>query len=141
MKQLGNLAIVAANHKECLLQIHDEEVTVHVGQPSERKSITCNVWDDAYIDKIIAYLNYGTEIKRGEATSQKEMHAVLPETDNPCIYIFVKDGLVQEIYGGFEPDQITIEVIDQDNNELSDEEIAEMKQRCDKIRNSYPALY
>lgn len=63
MKQLGNLAIVATNHKECLLQIHDEEVTVHVGRPSERKSITCNVWNDAYIDKIIAFLNFGTELE------------------------------------------------------------------------------
>ena len=72
--------------------------------------------------------------------SQNETNPVPPITDNPRIYILVKDGLVQEIYGGFEPDQITIEVIDQDNSELSDEEIAEMEQRCDKIRNSYPAL-
>ncbi len=27
MKQLGNLAIVAARHKECLLQIHNGRVT------------------------------------------------------------------------------------------------------------------
>lgn len=63
MKQLGNLAIVAAKNKKCLLQIHDEEVTVHVGQAQERKSISCNVWNDEYIGKIIAYLNFGTEIE------------------------------------------------------------------------------
>ena len=65
MKQLGNLAIVAAKHKECLLQMHDEEVTIHVGQGSERKSISCHIWDDEYIDKIIAFLNFGTEIEHG----------------------------------------------------------------------------
>ena len=32
MKQLGNLAVVAAKHKDCMLQIYDNEVTVHTGQ-------------------------------------------------------------------------------------------------------------
>ena len=41
MMQLGNLAIVAANHKDCMLQIYDNEVTVHTGQGTERKSISC----------------------------------------------------------------------------------------------------
>ena len=41
MMQLGNLAIVAANHKDCMLQIYDNEVIVH------------------------AYLDFGTEIKTG----------------------------------------------------------------------------
>ena len=63
MMQLGNLAIVAANHKECMLQIYDNEVTVHTGQGTERKSISCDVRDNEYINKIIAYLNFGTEIK------------------------------------------------------------------------------
>lgn len=62
MKQLGNLAIVAANHKECLLKIYDNEVTVFVGQGPARQSYSCDVWDDAYINKIIAFLNFGTEI-------------------------------------------------------------------------------
>ncbi len=63
MKQLGNLAIVVANHKDCLLQIYDESATVFVGQGSERRNYSCNVWDDEYINKIIAFLNFGTEIK------------------------------------------------------------------------------
>ena len=37
MMQLGNLAIVAANHKDCMLQIYDNEVTVHTGVPSQKK--------------------------------------------------------------------------------------------------------
>lgn len=62
MMRLGNLAIVAANHKDCMLQIYDNEVTVHTGQGSERKSISCDVSDNDYIEKIIAFLNFGTRI-------------------------------------------------------------------------------
>jgi len=63
MMQLGNLAIVAANHKDCMLQIYNNEVNVYTGQGTERKTISCNVRDDDYIKKIIAYLNFGTEIE------------------------------------------------------------------------------
>ena len=63
MKQLGNLAVVVAKHKECMLQFYDEEATVHTGHGTERKSFSCNVWDDERINKIIAHLNFGTEIE------------------------------------------------------------------------------
>ena len=66
MMQLGNLAIVAANHNNCLLQIYDNEVTVHTGQGTERRSLSCNVNDNDGINKIIAYLNFGTEFKQEE---------------------------------------------------------------------------
>ena len=62
MMQLGNLAIVAANHNNCMLQIYDNEVTVHIGCGTDRKSISCNVKDNDYINKIIAYLNFETKI-------------------------------------------------------------------------------
>ena len=62
MKQLGNLAVVVANHPKAMMQIYDNDVSVHVGEGSERKTFSCNVWDDNYINKIIAYLNFGTEI-------------------------------------------------------------------------------
>ena len=39
MKQLGNLAIVAANHKECLLKIYDNEVTVLLDKDPQDKAI------------------------------------------------------------------------------------------------------
>ena len=52
MMQLGNLAIVAANHKDCMLQIYDNEVTVHTGQGTERKTISYDVRDNDYINKI-----------------------------------------------------------------------------------------
>ena len=64
MMQLGNLAIVAAKHKDCMLQIYDNEVTVHTGQGTERKSISCKVNDNEYINRIIAKLNFGTEMKQ-----------------------------------------------------------------------------
>ena len=38
MMQLGNLAIVAANHKDCRLQIYNNEVTVQNRQETERKN-------------------------------------------------------------------------------------------------------
>lgn len=72
MLQLGNVAIVAAGHKDCLLQIYNEDVTVFVGEGSDRKSISCKYNDDEYINKIIAYLNFGTEIEENNAI-QKEM--------------------------------------------------------------------
>ena len=66
MMQLGNLAIVAANHNNCMLQICDNEVTVHTGQGTERRSLSCSVNDNDSINKIIAYLNFGTEFKQEE---------------------------------------------------------------------------
>ena len=63
MMQLGNLAIVAANHKDCMLQIYDNEVTVHTGQGTERKTISYDVRDNDYINKIISCINFRTEIK------------------------------------------------------------------------------
>lgn len=62
MMQVGNLAIVAANHKGCMLQIYDNQVSVHTGSGNEKRTLSCDVNDDEYIDKIIAYLNFGTEI-------------------------------------------------------------------------------
>lgn len=67
MKQLGNLAIVVANHPKAMMQIYDGDVSVHIGEGNERKTISCNVWDDTYISAIIAHLNFGTEL-RGEKT-------------------------------------------------------------------------
>lgn len=66
MMQLGNLAIVAANHNNCMLQIYDNGVTVHTGQGTERRSLSCSVNDNDSINKIIAYLNFGTEFKQEE---------------------------------------------------------------------------
>lgn len=63
MKQLGNLAVVVANHKDWMLQIFDEDATVHTGCGNERKSYTCNVWDDESINAIIAHLNFGKQIQ------------------------------------------------------------------------------
>ena len=49
-----------------MLQIYDNEVTVHTGQGTERRSLSCNVNDNDGINKIIAYLNFGTEFKQEE---------------------------------------------------------------------------
>lgn len=65
MMKVGNLAIVAANHKDCMLQIYDNQVSVHTGSGNEKRSLSCDVNDDDdYIDKIIAYLNFGTEMAK-----------------------------------------------------------------------------
>lgn len=67
MKQLGNLAVVVASHKDCSLQIYNETAVVHTGQGSDRKCLICNVWDDKQIRKIVAHLNYGEELIKDEA--------------------------------------------------------------------------
>ena len=64
MMQVGNLAIVAANHKDCMFQIYDNQVCVHTGRGNEKRTLSCDVNDDDYIDKIIAYLNFGTEMAK-----------------------------------------------------------------------------
>lgn len=61
MMKVGNLAIVAANHKDCILRIYDNQVRVHTGRGNKKRTLSCDINDDAYIDKIIAYLNFGTE--------------------------------------------------------------------------------
>ena len=40
----------------------ENEVTLHTGQGAERKYISCKANDNEKINKIIAYLNFGTEI-------------------------------------------------------------------------------
>lgn len=62
MKQLGNLAIVAASHKDCLLQIYNEQAIIHTGEGNERKAFTCNVWDDERISEIVSYINFGEKV-------------------------------------------------------------------------------
>ena len=63
MLQLGNLAIVVANNPKAMMQIYNGEVCVHIGEGNDRKTISCNVKDDEYINSIIAFMNYGAEIK------------------------------------------------------------------------------
>ncbi len=63
MMQLGNLAIVASKYKECSLQIYNGQVTLFTGGPTERRSFTCDVRDDHYINRLIAFLNFGTEVE------------------------------------------------------------------------------
>lgn len=54
--QLGNLAIVAAKHKNCMLVIYNNEVTLYLGQGTDRKHISCSVNETENIIKIIDYL-------------------------------------------------------------------------------------
>ena len=63
MKQLGNLAVVVANNKDCMLQIFNETATIYTGAGKDRKSYSCNVWDDMSIKIIISILNSGSEDK------------------------------------------------------------------------------
>lgn len=58
MKQLGNLAIVVANHPKAMMQVYDGNVYVHIGEGTERKTISCGVWDENQINDIIALLNF-----------------------------------------------------------------------------------
>lgn len=59
MKQLGNLAVVCAQRPKVLMQIHDGEVFVHVGDGPER-TVLHTAWDnDTEISSIIHELNFG----------------------------------------------------------------------------------
>ena len=64
MKQLGNLAVVAAKHEGCLLQIYNDKAIIHTGSGNARKSFICNVWDDNRILEIVNILNFGTKEER-----------------------------------------------------------------------------
>ena len=46
-----------------LTPVQHGDVSIHIGEGNERKTISCNVWDDTYINAIIAHLNFGTELK------------------------------------------------------------------------------
>lgn len=59
MKQLGNLAIVCAGRPEVLLQLHNEEVAVHVGAGPERAVMFARWDDDEGVSDIIRELNFG----------------------------------------------------------------------------------
>ena len=59
MKQLGNLAIVCAQRPEVLLQLHNETVSVHVGEGPGRATLYAAWDDDNRINNIIHELNFG----------------------------------------------------------------------------------
>jgi len=59
MKQLGNLAIVCAKRPEVLMQVHNGQVSVHVGAGPDR-AVLHTQWDnDAEIGNIVYELNFG----------------------------------------------------------------------------------
>lgn len=60
MNQLGHLAITVANHPKVLMQIYAEDISVHIGEGTERKTLSCNVRDDNYINAIIKHINQYT---------------------------------------------------------------------------------
>ena len=59
MKQLGNLALVCARRPEVLMQLHEGEVSVHVGEGPERTVFYAAWNNDAAINHIIHELNFG----------------------------------------------------------------------------------
>lgn len=59
MKQLGNLAVVCAQHPDVLMQIYGSEVSVHVGEGPERAVLSTKWDDDETIQSIIRELNFG----------------------------------------------------------------------------------
>lgn len=63
MKQLGNLAIAAASHADCMLQIYDGRATIHTDAGNDRKSFSFDAMNDDCINEMIAYLNFGIPIK------------------------------------------------------------------------------
>lgn len=54
--KIVKLATEMLKHKDCMLVIYNNEVTLHTGQGAERKYISCKVNDDEKINKVIEVL-------------------------------------------------------------------------------------
>lgn len=63
MKQLGNLAVVCAERKDVLMQIHNGIVSVHYGAGPTRETATVRWDDDKAISEIVYELNFGKKGK------------------------------------------------------------------------------
>lgn len=59
MKQLGNLAIVCAQHPDVLMQIYGGTVSVHIGKGPEWTTLSASWDDDEMIQQLIHELNFG----------------------------------------------------------------------------------
>ncbi len=63
MKQLGNLAVVCAERKDVLMQIHNGIVSVHHDAGPTRETATVRWDDDKAISEIVYELNFGKKGK------------------------------------------------------------------------------
>lgn len=61
-KRLGELAVTVSKSDNCMLQIYNKEVVVHMGEGNARRTFICNVADDKSIEKVIAFLHSGIKI-------------------------------------------------------------------------------
>jgi len=59
MMELGNLALLCAKRNDVSFQIYQGNVTVHVGQGAERRSLSSKWNDNVNIMIIIHELNFG----------------------------------------------------------------------------------
>jgi len=59
MKQLGNLAMVCAKRNDTVFWIINGNVTIHIGQGSEREVLSADWQDDEKITEFIMELNHG----------------------------------------------------------------------------------
>ena len=62
MKQIGNLAVIAASKKECVLEIYNDMVTLYSGEGPDRRGYICKAYDDESVSKLISFVNFGTKI-------------------------------------------------------------------------------
>ena len=64
MKQLGNLAIVCAQRKDTILQIHDGKVEIRFDHDYDWENLKANWDDDEKIMEFIMALNHGRFIEK-----------------------------------------------------------------------------
>ncbi len=78
MKQLGNLAVVCAERKDVLMQIHNGIVSVHYGAGPTRETATARWDDDKAISEIVYELNFGkgNECRNARYTNSSSQIAV-----------------------------------------------------------------
>lgn len=58
MKKLGNLAVVVAQSENASLAVLNGMAHISLGEPPNREVITCGVWDDEKIERIIEKINF-----------------------------------------------------------------------------------
>ena len=97
MKQLGNLAIIAAQRKDLCLSIYDGKATVHMGCGPEKKQITVNWGDDEAISRLTYALNHGEYKQDGSVIECEQIQSVYLCYEENCPDLAREAGALNEI--------------------------------------------
>jgi hypothetical protein len=97
MKQLGNLAIVAAQRNDLCLSIYNGIMTVHIGCGQGKTRHTINCRDDEAIEKFIYELNHGAFCQKGPAIEESKLQTVYVCYEMYCPDLSQDEGAVGDM--------------------------------------------